>query len=47
MILSPLDAQLVLILIGQSPVSAIRPGNHTAEETLKLVQRLKDQAGRE
>lgn len=42
MILTPADAHLVLILMGKSQESAIRPGEHTAEHTIELVQRLRE-----
>jgi hypothetical protein len=41
MTLSPKDAELVLILMGKSDSSALRPGEHTAESALRIVQALK------
>jgi len=47
MILSPTDAALVLILMGQSDTSAIRPSEYTAEGALRIVQALKARAKEE
>ena len=39
--LNPSQAQLLLMMLGQSDESAIRPGKHRAEDFLRLVGSLK------
>ena len=39
--LNPSDAQLLLVMLGQSEVSRIRSGAFTGEDFLKLVESLK------
>lgn len=47
MILSPTDAALVLIVMGHGDQSAIRPGDFTALDALRIVQALKVRAKEE
>lgn len=41
MTLSPSGANLLLVLLGRSSQSAIRPGEFSAINTLALIERLK------